>query len=241
LFERIFGFISDVTLMEISDTNQPLLRKLAQEAPGTFQHSIQVANLAEEAVYHIGGNPLLVRTGALYHDIGKIAMPLYFIENQILNYNPHDSLEFEKSAEIIINHVSKGVELAHQYKLPMQVIDFIKTHHGTTKVQFFYRSYINKFPDLEIDVEKFTYPGPIPFTKETAVLMMADSVEAASRSLKVLTRQSLNDLVDNIMNNHLKEEQFNMANITFRDIATIRKIFKEKLQNIYHTRIEYPK
>ncbi|MFC2087681.1 HD family phosphohydrolase, partial [Bacteroidota bacterium] len=242
IFEKLFGFLSDNTLIELSDTNQALLRRLAEEAPGTFQHSIQVANLAEEALHKIGfGNPLLVRTGALYHDIGKLENPVYFTENQVSGYNPHDGLPFEKSAEIIIKHVHDGVKLAKKYNLPKQIIDFIQTHHGTTQVKYFYRNFINQFPDKEDQKIKFTYPGPRPFSRETAVLMMADTVEAASRSLKDPTAEALNGLVDTLIDAHVDDNQFENTNITFRDIAQIRSIFKRKLLNIYHVRIEYPK
>lgn len=240
VFEKMFGFLSDVTLMELADTNQPLLRKLAQKAPGTFQHSLQVSNLAEEVIFKIGGNPLLIRTSALYHDIGKTDMPQYFIENQSQGKNPHDDIDFDESAEIIISHVEKGVKIARKNKLPKKVIDFIQTHHGTTKVQYFYRSFINKYPDQEVDVEHFTYPGPKPFTKETAVLMMADSVEAASRSLKSVSEQSINELVEKIIDSQIEQKQFEEADITFKDITTAKSIFKTKLKNIYHARIEYP-
>ncbi len=241
IFEKTFGFISDATLMELSDTNQPLLRKLAEDAPGTFQHSIQVANLAEAAIYEIDGNPLLVRTGALYHDIGKMPDAVYFIENQTAGYNPHDSMEFEESAQMIISHVAKGIEMAKRSNLPEQIIDFIRTHHGTTRVQYFYRSYLKKFPHNEVDIAKYTYPGPKPFSRETAVLMMADSVEAASRSLKEITAESIDTLVESIINNQVSEEQFSNTEITFRDISRIKAIYKRKLQNIYHARVEYPK
>ncbi|MBN1990333.1 MAG: HDIG domain-containing protein [Bacteroidales bacterium] len=240
VFEKMFGFLSDATLMELSDTNQDLLRKLAEVAPGTFQHSLQVANLAEAAVYKIGGNPLLVRAGALYHDIGKMTNPFYFIENQSPDFNPHQNLDFEESASIIIKHVTEGVQLGRKYRLPQQLIDFIRTHHGTTKVKYFYRLYKDKFPEVAIDAEKFTYPGPRPFSRETAVLMMADSVEAASRSLKKVSYQSIDDLVEGIINHQQIEEQFNDADITFKDITTIKTVFKKKLLNIYHARIEYP-
>lgn len=239
-FEKTFGFLSDATLMELSDTNQPLLRKLAEEAPGTFQHSIQVANLAEAAAYKIGANPLLVRTGALYHDIGKMANPKYFIENQTTGLNPHDSLAFEESAGIIISHVTKGIEMAQKNNLPSQIIDFIQTHHGTTRVQYFYKSYIKKHPNETIEVDKFTYPGPKPFSKETSIVMMADSVEAASRSLKDPDGETLDQLVESIINYQVIEDQFTEANITFKDITTIKEIFKTKLRNIFHIRIAYP-
>jgi len=241
VFEKTFGFLSDATLMELSDTNQPLLRKLAEKAPGSFQHSLQVSNLAEEAIRVIGGNPLLVRTGALYHDIGKMENPIYFIENQRDGYNPHDALEFDASAEIIIGHVQKGVEMAKKHKLPSQIIDFIQTHHGTTKVQYFYRSYIKKFPEGEVDPKRFSYPGPKPFSNETAVLMMADSVEASSRSLKSYSQETIDELVDAIIDYQVKESQFYDSPITFKNIDAIKQVFKKRLANIYHTRIEYPK
>jgi len=241
VFEKTFGFLSDATLIELADTNQPLLRKLAEKAPGSFQHSLQVSNLAEEAIREIGGNPLLVRTGALYHDIGKMEKSIYFIENQTDGYNPHDSYPFEESAEIIISHVLKGVEMAKKNNLPSQIIDFIQTHHGTTKVQYFYRSYIKNFPEGEVDSELFSYPGPKPFSHETAVLMMADSVEASSRSLKSYSQESIDELVDTIIDYQVAEGQFYDSPITFRDIDTIKKVFKTRLANIYHARIEYPK
>ena len=241
IFEKLFGFTSDVRLLELADTNSPLLKELALKAPGTFQHSLQVANLAEAAVDKIGGNSMLVRTGALYHDIGKMEMPLYFIENQVEGVNPHDSIEFDQSAHIIVNHVARGVEIASRNRLPQQIIDFIETHHGTTRVQYFYNSYIKKFPDRAVDLELFSYPGPKPFSKETAVLMMADSVEAASRSLKSKDTASLNSLVDTIIHRMIEDEQFNESDITLKDIDTARKIFKKMLGNMYHARIEYPK
>lgn len=241
IFEKAFGFLSDATLMELSDTNQPLLRKLAEIAPGTFQHSMQVANLSEEAIFRIGGNPLLVRTGALYHDIGKTKNPIYFIENQSSQVNPHDTLEFDESARIIISHVKDGVEIARKHNLPEQIIDFIRTHHGTTTVQFFYKSYLNKYPERTNELNKFQYPGPVPFSKETAVLMMADSVEAASRSLKSISNETIDDLVENIINHQIFQDQFIQADITFKDITLIKEIFKKKLKNIYHARVEYPK
>lgn len=239
-YEKVFGFVSDVTLMELSDTNNALLRRLSLEAPGTFQHTLQVANLAEAAIYEIGGNALLVRVGALYHDIGKLINPVYFIENQHASANPHDDLPFEESAQIIIGHVLDGVTLAKQHRLPEVVIDFIRSHHGDQRVEYFYQSHLRNFPDLEIDEGKFRYPGPKPFSKETAVLMMADSVEAASRSLKQPNAQSISDLVDNIINKQLLYEQYLNADITLRDIARIKKLFKKMLNSIYHVRIEYP-
>ncbi|MCW3085620.1 MAG: putative domain HDIG-containing protein [Bacteroidetes bacterium] len=241
IFEKIFGFTSDVSLLELSDTNRKLLRELASRAPGTFQHSLQVANLAEEAIYKIGGNSLLVRTGALYHDIGKMEMPMFFIENQASGINPHEDLSFDESAAIIISHVLKGIEIAKKNNLPEQIIDFIRTHHGTTITGFFYRSFKNAFPDEVIDESKFHYPGPIPFSKETAVLMMADSVEAASRSLKKYDAESIDILVEKIINTQIEQNQFANADITFKDINTLKKIFKKKLMNMYHVRVEYPR
>ncbi len=197
--------------------------------------------MAEAAIDKIGGNSLLVRTGALYHDIGKMETPLFFIENQVEGVNPHDGIEFDQSAHIIVNHVAKGVEIAKRNLLPQQIVDFIETHHGTSRVQYFYHSYIKKFPDREVDLEAFSYPGPKPFSKETAVLMMADSVEAASRSLKTKDPESINRLVDSIIQRQIEEEQFNDSDITLKNIDQVRKIFKKMLGNMYHARIEYPK
>jgi putative nucleotidyltransferase with HDIG domain len=241
IFEKIFGFISDVSLLELSDTNGRLLRELASRAPGTFQHSLQVANLAEEAIYTIGGNALLVRTGALYHDIGKMESPMYYIENQASGVNPHEDLSFEESAGIVIGHVIKGIEIAKKYNLPEQIIDFIRTHHGTTTTAYFYRSFQKAFPEEKINEEKFHYPGPIPFSKESAVLMMADSVEAASRSLKKYDAENIDNLVELIITKQIEQNQFLNADITFKNINTIKKIFKKKLMNVYHVRVEYPR
>jgi putative nucleotidyltransferase with HDIG domain len=239
-FERIFGFLSDATLFELSDTNQPLLRKLAEKAPGTFQHSMQVANLAEEAILRVGGNSLLVRAGALYHDIGKMENPQYFIENLHDGINPHNELDFRSSARVIIGHVNKGEEIGRKHKLPGKIIDFIRTHHGTSTVQYFYRSFINSNPAEEVDIDEFTYPGPKPYSKETSVLMMADSVEAASRTLKKYTTETIHQLVENIVEHQTQEGQYAETNLTFRDISTIKEILKAKISNIYHSRIEYP-
>jgi cyclic-di-AMP phosphodiesterase PgpH len=241
IFERVFGFLSDATLIELSDTNQPLLRKLAELAPGTFQHSLQVSNLAEEVIIKIGGSPLLVRAGALYHDIGKMENPHYFIENQAPGINYHDKLKFVESAEIIIGHTTKGVEIARKNDLPEQIIDFIRTHHGTSTVQYFYRSYLKQNPEPGTEISRFRYPGPKPVSKEEAVLMMADSVEAASRSLREVNEAALADLVEYIINHQIADDQFSEANITFSDIREIKSIFKKKLQTIYHLRIEYPR
>lgn len=240
IFEKVFSFLSDATLMEMSDTNQPLLRKLAQEAPGTFQHSMQVANLAEEAIHAIGGNPLLVRTGALYHDIGKLLNPEYFIENQAGDFNPHSRLSSLQSAKIIISHVIGGLDLAKKHNLPIPVKDFIRTHHGDSKVQYFLRTYRNDNPDIEIDEAEFTYPGPKPVSKEQAVLMMADAIEASSRTLKVYTKESITELVNRIILQQKNDNQFDNAEITFGDITKLKKLFITKLINIYHARVEYP-
>ncbi len=239
-FERIFGLITDVRLLELSNTNNKVLRELALKAPGTFQHSMQMANLAEEAVYEIDGNPLLVRTGAMYHDIGKINEPLFFIENQTTGLNPHDELTYEESAAIIIDHVISGVEKAKKHKLPEQIIDFIRTHHGTRKTEYFYTLAKKAYPEEEIDPKVFTYHGPEPFSKETAVLMMADVVEAASRTLKRPDEEAIHNLVEFTINKQIEANQFDNADITLRDIKKIKKIFKKKLMNIYHLRIEYP-
>jgi cyclic-di-AMP phosphodiesterase PgpH len=241
LFEKIFGLVTDVTLLELSDTNSSLLRELSMRAPGTFQHSLQVANLAEECIFEIGGNTQLTRTGALYHDIGKMENPMYFIENQITGVNPHDELTFEESARLIIGHVIKGIEKAKKHKLPEQIIDFIRTHHGTGTVGYFYAMQQKEQPDEEIDKNNFSYPGPIPFSKETSVVMMSDSVEAAARSLKIIDEETISNLVESIIKKQVESGQFINSNITLRDITKTKRILKRKLMNIYHIRIEYPK
>lgn len=241
LAEKLFGFISDFTLMELCDLNTPLLRELSLKVPGTFQHSLQVANLAEEAVFHIGGNALLIRAGAMYHDIGKIENPRYFTENQVGEINPHTEILPEESVKIIIAHVIKGIEKAKEHKLPEAVIDFIRTHHGTTTVGWFYNTFKKEHQGEKINEEAFRYPGPIPFSKETAVLMMADGVEAASRSLKKYDALAINELVDRIIDYKISENQLINAEITFKDITTVKKIFKKRLMNMYHVRIEYPR
>lgn len=238
--EKIFNITSDISLVELADSNNSLLRELSIKAPGTFQHSLQVANLAEAAIFRIGGNALLMRVGALYHDIGKMEMPLYFIENQTTQVNPHDELAFEESASIIISHVIKGIEKARKNNIPDLVIDFIRTHHGTSLVQYFYESFLKNYPDKIVDENMFHYPGPKPFSKETAVLMMADSVEAASRSLQVHDAISISKLVDSIIENQIEQGQFDNCPITFRDITEVKKIFKKMLGSIYHVRVEYP-
>jgi putative nucleotidyltransferase with HDIG domain len=238
-FEKLFGIVSDLTLMELTNSNSKLLRELSLKAPGTFQHSLQVANLAEAAIYKIGGNPLLVRAGALYHDIGKMINPLYFIENQKSGSNPHEELTSEQSAQIIISHVIKGIEIAKRYQLPDVIIDFIRTHHGTTRVDYFYNEFLKNNPDKLVDESIFHYPGPIPISKETAVLMMADSVEAASRALKEPSQESISNLVDKIIENKLLKKQFENADITMRDIRDTSALFKSMLMSIYHVRIDY--
>lgn len=240
LFEKLFGQVTDVTLMELSDTNSPLLRQLSLHAPGTFQHSMQVANIAESAIYEIGGNTLLVRTGALYHDIGKMDMPMYFIENQLSEMNPHDELSYEESARIIVSHVVKGIEKAKKHKLPEVLIDFIRTHHGTRMAEYFYNRQKIDFPEKDLKDADFRYPGPPPFSKETSVLMMADSVEAASRSMKKHTAESISNLVETIIDKQIEMKQFVNSDLTLKDITRIKKILKKKLMSIYHVRIEYP-
>ncbi|MBK7886978.1 MAG: HDIG domain-containing protein [Bacteroidetes bacterium] len=238
--EKSFRVTSDFTLMELTDFNSELLRDLGLKAPGTFQHSLQVANLAESAIYKIGGNSLLVRVGALYHDIGKMDMPMYFIENQSTQINPHDELSFDESASIIISHVIRGIEKAKKYKLPDIIIDFIRTHHGTMMVQYFYNNYIKSFPDQIPNEDDFRYPGPRPFSKETAVLMMADSVEAAARSLPIHDQDAIDNLVEKIISKQIESGQFENCDITYRDISSIKKIFKKMLTSIYHVRVAYP-
>jgi len=238
-FEALFGITSDVSLMELTNTNMKLLRDLAYKAPGTFQHSLQVANLAEAAIFKIGGNALLVRAGALYHDIGKMDNPQYFIENQSTGYNPHDILSYEESAQIIIQHVNKGIEIARKHRVPETVIDFIRTHHGNTRVDYFYQSFLKNFPEQLVDENTFRYPGPIPFSKETAILMLADSVEAASRSLKEPDDQRISDLVERIINYKLDQNQLINSDITLKDIETIKSIFKAMLIGARHIRVDY--
>ena len=240
MYEKIFGLVSDVTLLELSNTNTKLLKELNEKAPGTFQHSMQVANLAEAAANEIGANSMLVRTGALYHDIGKILNPLYFIENQSTGVNPHNDLSPIDSSKIITDHVIKGIELAKKNKLPDRIIDFIRTHHGTSTTYYFYAKEKEINPEREIDVQKFQYKGPIPFSKETAILMMCDAAEAASKSIQKPTAQSINDLIDKIVEKQKAEKQFLNSNITFREIELIKKVIKKKLMNIYHLRLEYP-
>jgi putative nucleotidyltransferase with HDIG domain len=240
LFERIFGMVTDVSLIELSDTNSKLLRELAVKAPGTFQHSLIVSNIAEESARAIGANSLLARTGALYHDIGKMDMPMYYIENQSGGINPHDELSYEESANIITGHVIRGIEKARLNKLPETIIDFIRTHHGTRFTGFFYIKFKQEAGDTPFDESPFRYRGPIPHSKETSIVMMADSIEAASRSLKAPSERDVNDLVERIIDNQMENRQFRNSLVTFKDISTIKKIIKKKLLSIYHIRIEYP-
>ena len=240
IYEKVFGLVSDVTLLELSNTNTKLLRELNEKAPGTFQHSMQVANLAEAAANEIGANSMLVRTGALYHDVGKMVNPMYFTENQTTGVNPHHELSPRDSAKIITDHVIKGVEIAKKYKLPDRIIDFIRTHHGTSTTYYFLMKEREMNPDAEVDIKKFQYPGPNPFSKETAILMMCDAAEAASKSLKMPTAQSISALIDKIIEKQMADNQFLNSDITFKEIETIKKIIKKKLLNMYHLRVEYP-
>ena len=239
IYEKTFNLVSDVSLLELSNTNSKLLRELNEKAPGTFQHSMQVANLAEASANEIGANAMLVRTGALYHDIGKMLNPMYFIENQSTSVNPHNELPPLDSAEIIIDHVLKGIEMAKKNGLPDRVIDFIRTHHGTTMVYYFYKKQLELTPDFA-DKKSFTYPGPIPFSKETAILMMCDACEAASKSIKDPTALLIDELVEKVINGQMNQGQYMNSNITFKEIQIIKKVIKKKLNNIYHLRIEYP-
>ena len=239
IYEKTFNLVSDVSLLELSDTNSKLLRELNEKAPGTFQHSMQVANLAEASANEIGANAMLVRTGALYHDIGKMVNPMYFIENQTTSVNPHNELPPYDSAHLIISHVIKGVEIAKKNRLPDRIIDFIRTHHGTSMVYYFYMKQNELTPD-QVKTKDFTYPGPIPFSKETAILMMCDACEAASKSIKDPTALLIDNLVEKIINGQMAQGQYMNSDITFKEIQTIKKVIKKKLNNIYHLRIEYP-
>jgi cyclic-di-AMP phosphodiesterase PgpH len=240
VFEKRFYFLSDSTMLELSDSNQPLLRRLSEEAPGSYQHSLQVANLAEAASRAVGANVLLSRTGSLYHDIGKINSPSYFIENQLSDSSPHLDLNPAESSRLIINHVEEGVHLARNYKIPVQIIDFIRSHHGTTKAYFFYKKYLKTENAKEVREMDFTYNGPKPFSKEMAIVMMADAVEAASRTLEKYTEETINELVEKTILVQEQEDQFSDAPLTFRDISEIKTVFKKRLLNMYHSRIIYP-
>lgn len=241
LIERLFGFTSNVTLVELSNVNRQLLRRLSEVAPGTFQHSMQVANLAAEVALKIGAKSQLVRTGALYHDIGKMQNAAFFTENQAGGVNPHQKLDAKESARIIISHVADGEALADRHELPRIIRDFISTHHGKGLVKYFYVTYKNQHPDEVVDYSAFSYSGPDPFTAEQAILMMTDAVEASARSLKEYTEESIAELVDRIIDTQVAEGHFANCPITFKDIYTAKEVFKEKLKTIYHTRISYPK
>ncbi len=240
VFEKTFRFLSDATLFELADTNQPLLRKLAEQAPGSFQHSLQVANLAEEAAREIGANNLLARTGALYHDVGKIANAEYFIENQQEGFSPHERMDPLKSSGIIIDHVKEGVELAKKHKIPSQIIEFIQTHHGTSVAYFFYKKFLDRNPGASDMKGQFSYSGPKPFSKETAIVMMADAVEASSRTLPDYSEGNISELVERIIYFQEQDGQFSETPLTFRDITDIKRVFIKRLSNIYHARIAYP-
>ncbi len=241
-YEKMFGLISDMSLLELSNTNSKLLKELSNKAPGTFHHSLNVANLAEAAANEIGANAMLVRVGALHHDIGKMINPTFFTENQVTSVNPHDDMKPQESAEIIINHVILGIEMAKNNNLPDRIIDFIRTHHGTTTVYYFYKKAQEeaKLTGEEVNIKDYKYPGPMPFSKETAILMMSDSVEAASKSLKLPTAKKIDEFVEKIIDKQIEEGQFLNASITFKEIQTVKKILKRKLNNIYHLRVEYP-
>ena len=240
VFEKIFDLISSVTLVELTNINSDLMMQFSERAPGTFQHSLQVSNLATEAAKKINANSLLVRTGALYHDIGKMKHPEYFIENQLGGKNPLSEIDYEDASQIVINHVNDGIEIAKKSHLPEQIIKFISSHHGTSKTKYFYYSYINANPDKKPNDEIFTYPGPIPNNNETAILMMSDAVEARSRSLREYTDDSISEMVENMIDNQIAEGEFKDAPITFRDVELVKAVFKEKIKNIYHNRIKYP-
>lgn len=240
IFEKLFGFVSDITLVELGDLNRPLLKRLSTRAPGTFWHSLQVANLAEAAATEINANALLCKVGALYHDIGKMHRAAYFIENQKTDVNPHDDLPYEESARIIIEHTILGIEMAKKYGLPTIIIDFIRTHHGKTRTEYFYQKYVKEHPKEEVDDKTFRYPGPLPYSKETAIVMMADSVEAASKSLKNPNEEDINRLVDNIIEGKIKQNQFVNCDLSFKDITIIKKVLKKRLRSFYHIRISYP-
>lgn len=240
IFEETFGFLSNMTLVELSNVNSPLMQKFSEVAPGSFQHSLQVANLSTEAAQEINGNALLVRIGALYHDIGKISNPLYYTENQLTGINPLEKSSYEDAAKLIIDHVEEGVRIAEKNHLPQRIVDFIKTHHGVSKTRYFYNSFKNEYPDKQINEMSFTYKGPSPTTKEQAILMMADAVEAASRSLSEYSDESITNLVDHIIDQQIAEGLLKYAKITFMDVEKVKKIFIEKLKTIYHTRVSYP-
>lgn len=238
IYEKVFNLVSDVSLLELSDTNSPLLKELSNKAPGTFHHSMNVANLAESSANEIGGNSMLARVGALYHDIGKMDNPSYFTENQVTGTNPHDKLSSLESVNIILDHVSKGVEMAKKNNLPNRIIDFIRTHHGTSVIHYFYENDLNL--NLKPNIEDYKYSGPKPFSKETALVMMCDSVEAATKSLENPDSEKINSFVETIIDKQIENNQFENCSITFKDIKAIKNVIKKKLANIYHIRVEYP-
>ena len=240
MFEKMFGYISSITLVELSNINTPVLKKLSETCPGTFQHSMQVSILAYEAGAKVGANTQLIRTGALYHDIGKMVNPAFFTENQKGNINPHEKLTFEESAQIIVSHVIEGIKMAEKAAIPHAIIDFIRTHHGTGKAKYFYNSFKNAYPDKPVNEDMFTYPGPNPFTKETAILMMADAVEATSRSLSEYTDNTINELVNRVVDSQIADGLLQNSPLTFNDIGIIKTTFVNKLKTMYHTRIIYP-
>ncbi len=238
--EKIYGFVSDITLLELGDVNNSLLRELSIEAPGTFQHSLQVANLSETLLNAVHGNALLARVAALYHDIGKMKKPEFFIENQRYITNPHDELDAEESCQIIIDHVQNGVEIAEKHNLPEPIVDIIRTHHGTSRMEYFYRNEISKYSEAQVDEMKFRYPGPKPRSKEEAVIMITDSAEAASRAIKNPDGEALDNLVEKIIESKLEDKQLENAEITLKEINTIKELLKKLLKSLYHVRIEYP-
>lgn len=240
VFEKLFGLTTNLTLMELSSTNTPALRELSRRAPGTFQHAMQVANISEDVINEIGGNALLAKVGGLYHDIGKIEAPLFFTENQNSEFNPHDELDYVESAHVIIQHVRDGLKLAHKYRLPASVCDFIRTHHGTTVTGYFYAKQKNDHPDEPINIGDFRYPGPTPFTREAAVVMLVDSVEAACKSLSNHDKENIDRLVDAVIDDKINNNQLQNCNITFGDLKKIRKLLKSRMLSIYHARISYP-
>lgn len=240
LFERLFSMTTDLTLLEISSTNTPALRELSRTAPGTFQHSMQVANISEDIINEIGGNALLARVGGLYHDIGKTTAPFYFTENQDTGYNPHSDLDFEESARIITNHVKDGLKLAQKYRLPSDITDFIRTHHGTTRTGYFYAMWKQQHPDEEPEDNMFRYGGPRPYSRETAVVMIVDSVEAATKSLREPTRDSIERMVNSIVDSKVAEHQLDECDLTLKDITSIRSLLIEKIASVHHVRVAYP-
>ena len=240
MIEKLFGMVSEVSLLELSSTNTPALRDLAAKAPGTFQHSVQVANIAEDLINELGGNASLVRVGALYHDIGKMNAAMYFTENQLTDFNPHNELTYEESASVILNHVPDGVQLGHKYKLPEVIVDFIRTHHGTTRTGYFYVKQKEAFPNQEIDDADFTYKGPKPYSRENAVVMLVDSVEAATKSMESHSEEDINTMIERVIDSKIRENQLSNCNITFHDVNKIKQFLKKKMKSIYHVRIEYP-